>query len=81
MTHPHTINSLATVAHTPHLGGEVPLELTDALQPVGSCLLTDQLDVEERTLTWTKVVTRGGPSNDTGGHVRHYVLQRVNTRQ
>ena len=55
--------------------GEVPLELVHSLTPVGGCLLTDELDVEEGSLPWAIRVAGGGPSNDAGGHVSDDVLQ------
>lgn len=56
--------------------GEVPLQLSYWLAPVGCCLLTDELDVEEGALARAKHMAWGGATHNTRWHVRHQVLQR-----
>ena len=57
-----------------NLVGKISLEFTDALQPVASRLLTDQLNVEEGALAWAVGVARGGPPHNAGRHIGHKVL-------
>ena len=58
------------------LAREVGLQFGDAATPVGSRLLADEFDVEERSLSGTIQVTGCSSTHDTRRHIRYQVLQR-----
>ncbi|RUS80082.1 hypothetical protein EGW08_012160, partial [Elysia chlorotica] len=53
---------------------EIPLELYNALAPVGRAFLADQFNVEERALARSVNVSTGRASHDSRRHVGHTVL-------
>ncbi len=54
---------------------KVMFEFSNTSTPVLRSLLTNELNVEESTLAWSKHVTRGRTTNYAWRHIGHYVLK------
>ena len=72
--HLSCLSSVRRVFRT-YLLWEVLFKFSDRSAPVSSALLADQLDVQKRPLSRPVNVTRSCPSDDTGRHIGHNVLQ------
>lgn len=64
-----------TTGHVTYVIWEVFFQLSNWLTPVGSCFLTDKLNVEERALTRPVHMTRGGTTHNSRRYVCHQILQ------
>lgn len=59
-----------------HIFWKAPLQFSHWLTPIGCCLLTDELNVEEWPLTWAVHITWSGATHNTGRYICYQVLPK-----
>jgi hypothetical protein len=60
-----------------YLVWEVPFKFCNTLAPISSCFLTDQFNVEKRTLSRSKYMSWCCTSNNTRRYISNYILEKT----